>query len=228
MGRLTQAARASFQDYLQRMRTEYKEALVSKGRREAFDRLVEAWSSELGTISYAESLSLMDLILLTGEVDNRAFLEALRLKLDDLDHRLNEAEYSRNALEKPWCPYLFKPYKPYCSKCGRCAGRNPPSVLSGIRLYGLPAPPAGGYRRLFALSPCGSAVSAQPPGVLAPDRGSQHLPGEVSFLSGADALASRLAASQPCSVDGVSSDPLGGPAAAHRLTDRETNEDGGV
>ena len=125
-------------------------------------------------------------------------------------------------------PYLYKPYKPYCSIVGRCAGRNPPSVLSGIRLYGLPAPPAGGYRRLFALSPCGSAVSAQPPGVLAPDRGSQHLPGEVSFLSGADALASRLAASQPCSVDGVSSDPLGGPAAAHRLTDRETNEDGGV
>ena len=92
---------------------------------------------------------------------------------------------------------------------GRCAGNNPPSVLSGIRLYGLPAPPAGGYRRLFALSPCGSAVSAQPPGVLAPDRGSPHLPGEVSFLSGADALASRLAASQPCSVDGVSSDPRG-------------------
>ena len=46
------------------MRTEYKDALVSKGRREAFDRLVEAWSSELGAISYAESLSLMDLIFL--------------------------------------------------------------------------------------------------------------------------------------------------------------------
>ena len=92
MGRLTQAARASFQDHLKVMRMEYKEALVSKGRREAFDRLVEAWSSELGAISYAESLSLMDLILLTGEVDNRAFLEALRLKLDNLSARLNVAE----------------------------------------------------------------------------------------------------------------------------------------
>ncbi len=92
MGRLTQAARASFQDILTKMRTEYKEALVSKGRREAFDKLVGAWSSELGAISYAESLSLMDLILLTGEVDNRAFLEALRLKLDDLDARLSVAE----------------------------------------------------------------------------------------------------------------------------------------
>lgn len=92
---------------------------------------------------------------------------------------------------------------------GRCAGRNPPSVLGSIQLYGLPAPPAGGTRRLFALSPCGSAVSPLPHGVLAPDRGSQHLPGEVSFLSGADALAPRLSASQPCSVDGVSSDPHG-------------------
>jgi hypothetical protein len=70
------------------------------GRREAFDRLVEAWSSELGAISYAESLSLMDLILLTSEVDNRTFLEALRLKLDNLDARLKEAEHSRDALEK--------------------------------------------------------------------------------------------------------------------------------
>jgi hypothetical protein len=104
MGRLTQAARASFQDHINVMRTEYKEALVSKGRREAFDRLVEAWSSELGAISYAESLSLMDLILLTGEVDNRAFLEALRLKLDRIDTRLSEAEHSREVLKKPFSP----------------------------------------------------------------------------------------------------------------------------
>jgi hypothetical protein len=92
MGRLTQASRASFQDHLNVMRKEYKEALMSMGRREAFDRLVEAWTSELGAISYAESLSLMDLILLTGEVDNRALLETLKLKLNDLDARLNVAE----------------------------------------------------------------------------------------------------------------------------------------
>jgi hypothetical protein len=100
MGRLTQASRASFEDNLHRMRTEYKEALVSKGRREAFERLVEAWSSELGAISNAESLSLMDLILLKGEVDNRAFLEALRLELDKVDARLNESEHSRDSLEE--------------------------------------------------------------------------------------------------------------------------------
>ena len=92
---------------------------------------------------------------------------------------------------------------------GWCAGRNSPSVLGGILLYGLPAPPAGGIRRLFALSPCGSVVSPLPYSVLVPDRESSHLPREVSFLSGADALAPRLTASQSCTVDEVSSDPYG-------------------
>ena len=101
MGRLTQATRASFEDHLHRMRTEYREALMSMGRREAFDRLVEAWSSELGAISYAESSSIMDLILLTGEVDNRTFLETMRLRLNDLDRMLNEAEQSAREQPRP-------------------------------------------------------------------------------------------------------------------------------
>jgi hypothetical protein len=100
MGRITQAARASFENHLHRMRTEYREALTTKGRREAFDRLVEAWSSELGAISYAESLSLMDLILLTGEVENRAFTEALKLRLDSLNDRLDEAELRSDSEKK--------------------------------------------------------------------------------------------------------------------------------
>ena len=85
-------ARASFEEHLNIMRTVYKDVLVNKGRREAFDRLVEAWSSELGAISYAESLSLMDLLLLTGGVDNRAFTESLKLILDRLESRLSEVE----------------------------------------------------------------------------------------------------------------------------------------
>ena len=59
MGRTTPAIRMSFQDLLQRMRDEYKAALLSRGRREAFDRLVEAWSAEMGAISYAESMPLI-------------------------------------------------------------------------------------------------------------------------------------------------------------------------
>ena len=92
MGRLTPATRANFQEQLSRMRLEYKDALMSRGRRAAFDELVKAWSSELGAISYAETIPLMDLILLTGEIDNRAFLESLKLRLDNLDAKLCEAE----------------------------------------------------------------------------------------------------------------------------------------
>jgi hypothetical protein len=72
------------------MRDEYKAALVNRGRREAFDRLVEAWSAELGAISYAESMSLMDLLLLTGVVDNRRRTEELSLRISELEKRLQK------------------------------------------------------------------------------------------------------------------------------------------
>ena len=91
MGRTTPAIRMSFQDLLQRMRDEYKAALVNRGRREAFDRLVEAWSAELGAISYAESMSLMDLLLLTGVVDDRRITEELSLRISELERRLEKS-----------------------------------------------------------------------------------------------------------------------------------------
>ena len=86
----------SFQDLLQRMRDEYKAALLSRGRREAFDRLVEAWSAEMGAISYVESTSLMDLLLLTGAVDNRRVNEELGIRASGLERRLEKVE-SKNV-----------------------------------------------------------------------------------------------------------------------------------
>ena len=80
----------SFRDLLQRMRDEYKAALVNRGRREAFDSLVEAWSAELGAISYAESMSLMDLLLLTGVVEDRRVTEELNLRISELERRLEK------------------------------------------------------------------------------------------------------------------------------------------
>ena len=90
MGRTTPATRMSFEDLLSRMRSEYKDALLSRGRRDAFDRLVEAWSAELGAISYAESISLMDLLLLTGAVDNRRANEELSLRISELERRADK------------------------------------------------------------------------------------------------------------------------------------------
>jgi hypothetical protein len=73
------------------MRDEYKAALVNRGRREAFDRLVEAWSAELGAVSYAESMSLMDLLLLTGVVEDRRVTEELSLRISELERRLEKS-----------------------------------------------------------------------------------------------------------------------------------------
>ncbi len=88
----TPPIRMSFEDLLARLRGEYRDALVKQGRREAFDRLVEAWSAELGAISYAESLSLMDLILLTGLVDDRQVSEELNTRLATIESHLNQLE----------------------------------------------------------------------------------------------------------------------------------------
>jgi hypothetical protein len=82
----------SFEDLLSRLRSEYRDALVKQGRRDAFDRLVEAWSAELGAISYAESLSLMDLILLTGLVDDRRVSDELGSRLTEIERRLSQLE----------------------------------------------------------------------------------------------------------------------------------------
>jgi len=82
----------SFEDLLARLRSEYREALVKPGRREAFDRLTEAWSAELGAITYAESLSLMDLILLTGIVENRRISEELSSCLAEIEGRIEKME----------------------------------------------------------------------------------------------------------------------------------------
>ena len=96
MGRTTPAIRMSFQGLLKRMRDEYKAALLSRGRRAAFDRLVEAWSAEMGAISYAESFSLTDLLLLTGAVDNRRVNEELTIRASELERRLASVEKDSN------------------------------------------------------------------------------------------------------------------------------------
>jgi hypothetical protein len=92
MGRTTPPIRMSFEDLLARLRSEYREALVKPGRREAFDRLTEAWSAELGAITYAESLSLMDLILLTGLVGDRRISEELSSRLAEMESRIEKLE----------------------------------------------------------------------------------------------------------------------------------------
>jgi len=84
MGRSTPPFRVSFEETVARLRKEFQKALVDRGRREAFEGLVEAWSSELGAMSYAESLTLFDLMLLVAVVDNRSLIARLMKGFDDL------------------------------------------------------------------------------------------------------------------------------------------------
>ncbi|MFP3951283.1 MAG: hypothetical protein ACLFVP_03960 [Candidatus Bathyarchaeia archaeon] len=93
LGRDTPPFRQSFQKKVDRLRREFKEALLSLERRDAFEELVEAWSSELGAMSYAESMKLQDLLLLVALVDNRriiAELEDRQIKLGETVERILE------------------------------------------------------------------------------------------------------------------------------------------
>ncbi len=61
-------------------------------RREAFDLLIEAWSAELGAVSFAETVKLLDLLFLVSVVENRSVGEALRRSVEDLDERMTRIE----------------------------------------------------------------------------------------------------------------------------------------
>ena len=82
MGRLTQPIRSAFNEKVNTLRREYKEALKDTGRREAFEMLVATWSSEMGAITYAESISLFDLMLLTAVVEERRMIMELTEKIE--------------------------------------------------------------------------------------------------------------------------------------------------
>ena len=90
MGRNTPPIRSSFSAKVAQLRKEYRDALVSRGRRAAFDELVGVWSAELGAFTYAESFNLIDLMLLTGEVENRRLIDELMARLEKIKLKTNE------------------------------------------------------------------------------------------------------------------------------------------
>ena len=64
-------------------------------RRDAFDSLLRAWSSEQGAMSYAKVPTVLDVMLLTAVIDNRKLIEELfdqvgiiGSKLDKIQTRL--------------------------------------------------------------------------------------------------------------------------------------------
>jgi hypothetical protein len=92
MGRTTPPFRQNFDERIEMIRREFRDAVVSPDRRDAFDALVGAWAAEMGAISYAESVKLMDLMLLVATVDNRAVIEELRRGYERLSLRVAALE----------------------------------------------------------------------------------------------------------------------------------------
>ena len=86
LGRETKPFRQSFQELVERLRREFQEPLIDRKRKTAFDLILEAWASELGAMSYAESFKMLDLMLLVSSIDNRKLIEELtrRLKIQDV------------------------------------------------------------------------------------------------------------------------------------------------
>ncbi|MCS7385765.1 MAG: hypothetical protein NDF55_03355 [archaeon GB-1867-005] len=81
MGRLTISIRMKLEAKIMELENKFKNALISLKRRRAFDKIVEAWSRELQAISYLNSPTLMESMLLVAAVDNRSEIEELKEKV---------------------------------------------------------------------------------------------------------------------------------------------------
>jgi len=100
LGRDTPPFRQSFQKKVDLMRKEFQRALLSLERREAFDKLVEAWSSELGAMTYAKSFKLQDLLFLVALVDNRRLINELEKRQNELNETYEKIRERIEALKK--------------------------------------------------------------------------------------------------------------------------------
>jgi len=91
LGRITDSFRTQFQEELAELERSFLRALRDPGRREAFDRLVEAWGSEQGAMSVSGVPTVLDVMLLTALLDNRKRIEELGIRIDVLQAMLREA-----------------------------------------------------------------------------------------------------------------------------------------
>ena len=86
MGRLTrESKRTKIQDYMKKMRGQFRTALKDDDLQEAFDELWPTWSSEMAAMIYAEILSVMDLLLLTATMANRKEIMKLRTRIMEFE-----------------------------------------------------------------------------------------------------------------------------------------------
>lgn len=92
MGRETKPFRMSYQELVDRLRREFQEPLRNESRRTAFEMLLQAWSDELGAMSYAESFKMLDLMLLISTLENRSILEKQLKSLNTINSKIKRLE----------------------------------------------------------------------------------------------------------------------------------------
>ena len=97
LGRITIPFRTLLQKEMDTLKRTYREALMDTGRRDAFDSLIRAWSSEQGAMSYARVPTALDVMLLTAAIDNRKLIEELYDQLGVITSKLSVIE---SKLEK--------------------------------------------------------------------------------------------------------------------------------
>jgi len=95
MGRETKPFRMSYQELVDKLRREFQDPLRSENRRTAFNLLIQAWSDELGAMSYAESFKMLDLMLMISTLENRSMLEKMMSQLEALNRKLSRLEDGR-------------------------------------------------------------------------------------------------------------------------------------
>ena len=93
LGRLSPAFREQLQKEIQALSRSFRQALMDTERKEAFDSLVKAWTSEKGSMSHAEAASTIEVMLLSAIVDNRKILANIQKRLDKLESQISQQQH---------------------------------------------------------------------------------------------------------------------------------------
>jgi hypothetical protein len=83
LGRITKdSMRGRLQNNMTHLKRGYREALKDDAMQYAFDKVWEEWNHEQGAMIFAQVVSSLDLLNLTGVLSNRREIEMLRLRLE--------------------------------------------------------------------------------------------------------------------------------------------------
>jgi RecA/RadA recombinase len=88
LGRITKdSMRGRLQEQMRHLRSGYRDALKDNDMQTAFDTVWTDWNHEQGAMIYAQVVSALDLLNLTGVLANRREIEKLRDRLEALEKR---------------------------------------------------------------------------------------------------------------------------------------------